>query len=81
MKFGQNVIVHHNVTLGSKREVHKAGVPEINDNVIIYPSAIIICNVKIGRNSIIGAGSVITEDVQEFTVVAGNPVKVIKRLI
>jgi len=34
--------------------------------------------VRIGRNSIIGAGSVITKDVPENSVVAGNPAKVIK---
>lgn len=79
-KIGTNVTIYHNVTLGSKRDGYKAGVPEIGNNVIIYPSAIIIGNVKIGENSIIGAGSIVNTDVDPFTVVAGNPAKLIKKI-
>ena len=56
----------HNVTLGndftSASDVKK-GFPIIEDNVIIGTGAIIIGRRKIGRDSIIGAGSVITEDI------------------
>jgi maltose O-acetyltransferase len=33
-----------------------------------------------GKGAIIGAVSVVTKDVEPFTVVAGNPAKIIKRL-
>ena len=36
--------------------------------------------VALGIGAIIGAGSVVTKDVEPFTVVAGNPAKIIKRL-
>ena len=39
----------------------------------------ILPGVKIGDNSVIGAGSTITEDVPAYSVVAGNPAKAIKK--
>lgn len=50
---------------------------EIFDNVFIGGKSIIVGGVKIGPNSIIGAGSVITKDVPEGTIVAGNPAKIV----
>lgn len=35
---------------------------------------------EIGQGAIIGAGSVVTKPVEPYTVVAGNPAKVVKRL-
>ena len=41
----------------------------------------IICpGVKIGKNTTIGAGSVVTKDIPENVVAAGNPCKVIRKL-
>jgi acetyltransferase-like isoleucine patch superfamily enzyme len=39
----------------------------------------ILCNITIGENSIIGAGSVVTNDVQPNTIVAGNPAKFMRK--
>jgi acetyltransferase-like isoleucine patch superfamily enzyme len=52
----------------------------IGDNVWIGEKAIILKGVKIGRNSIIGAGSVVTKDVPEYSIVVGVPAKVIKTI-
>ncbi|NJE42896.1 acyltransferase [Thermococcus sp. GR6] len=46
----------------------------------IAPGCIILPGVTIGENSVVGAGSVVTKDVPPYTVVAGNPAKVIKHL-
>ncbi|KAK3110200.1 hypothetical protein LTR53_015767, partial [Teratosphaeriaceae sp. CCFEE 6253] len=35
---------------------------------------------RIGRGAVVGAGSVVTKDVKENTVVAGNPAKVVRRI-
>jgi len=51
----------------------------IKDDVWIGANAIILPGVTIGKGAIIGAGSIVTKDVEEYTVVAGNPAKVIKR--
>jgi acetyltransferase-like isoleucine patch superfamily enzyme len=40
----------------------------------------ILCNVTIGENTIVGAGSVVTKDVPPNTIVAGNPARVIRTL-
>lgn len=53
------------------------GCIEIFDNCFIGGNSIILSNVKIGPNAIVGAGSVVTKDVPEGTIVAGNPAKVI----
>lgn len=46
----------------------------------IGSNATILCNVRIGDNAIVGAGSVVTKDVPANTVVAGNPAKVLRFL-
>lgn len=53
---------------------------KICDNAWIGLNAIILKGVTIGEGSIVGAGSVVTKDVEPWTVVAGNPAKVVKRL-
>lgn len=52
----------------------------IGDNVWIGANAIILKGVKIGSGSIISAGAVVTKDVPENCIAAGNPAKVVKRL-
>lgn len=46
----------------------------------IGANAIILPGVTVGKNSVIGAGSVVTKDVPPFTVVAGQPANIIKQL-
>lgn len=46
----------------------------------IGSSATILCGVTIGEGAIIGAGSVVTKNVEPHTVVAGNPARVLKKV-
>ena len=50
---------------------------EIKDNCNIGVNSIILPNVTIGENSMIGAGSIVTKDVPPNSIVAGVPAKVI----
>lgn len=53
---------------------------EIQDKVWIGFNAIILKGVTIGEGAIVGAGAVVTKDVPPYTVVAGNPARVVKKL-
>ena len=53
---------------------------EIGDNVWIGGGVTIIGGVKIGKNSIIGAGCVVTKDIPAGVLVAGNPAKIIREI-
>ena len=53
---------------------------EIGDNVWIGGGVNIIGGVKIGENSIIGAGSVVTKNIPAGVIAAGNPAKVIRKI-
>ena len=95
IKLHNNVIVHgkaklvpHDmVNVFLKRAVpgedfgpdERLGCIEIMDNVYIATASRILPNVRINKNCIISAGSVVTQDVPENSVVAGNPAKVIGR--
>jgi maltose O-acetyltransferase len=59
---------------------YKKSYIHIDDNVWIGAGAIILPRVTVGRNSIIAAGSVVTKSVPPYTIVAGNPAKVIRKL-
>jgi len=52
----------------------------IEDNVWIGFGSLVLSGVTIGEGAIVGAKSVVREDVEPWTVVAGNPAVVIKRL-
>jgi len=45
----------------------------------IGTNATIVAGIKIGANSVVGAGAVVTKDVPPFTIVAGNPAKILKQ--
>ena len=53
----------------------------INDDVFIGAKSMILPGLYIGKYSVIGAGSVVTKDVEPWTVVGGNPAKFIKKRI
>ncbi len=53
------------------------GAIEIGNNVNIGSNAIVVPGVKIGNNCLVAAGAVVTRDVPDGSIVAGNPAKVI----
>lgn len=50
----------------------------IGVDVWIGAHAVLLPGVQIGRGAVVGAGSVVTKDVPEYAIVAGNPARVVK---
>lgn len=60
---------------------YEYGIPvTIGDNVWIGGNTVICPGVHIGSNTVIGAGSVVTKDIPDWVVAAGNPCKVIRSI-
>lgn len=58
----------------------KKGKVVIKDKAWIGFNSIILKGVTVGEGAIIGAGSVVTKDVPDWTIVAGNPAKIIRKI-
>ena len=55
-----------------------ANPPIIGNDVWIAAKSIVFQGVKIGNGAVIGAGSVVTKDVPDYAIVAGNPARIIR---
>lgn len=89
---GDNIFIGHNVTfINDKfpRATNEDGSLQtaddwkcietiIEEGASIGSSATILCGLRIGKGSIVGAGSVVTKDVPKNAIVAGNPARIIK---
>lgn len=69
--------IWHLVTLGKKDISQNENRPIIGDNVSICTGAVVIGNIRIGNNSLIGANSVANKPVPENSVAVGTPIQVI----
>jgi acetyltransferase-like isoleucine patch superfamily enzyme len=54
--------------------------PIIEENAVVGAGAVILAGIIIGKHSLVGAGSVVTKDVPNDHLVAGNPARVIKKI-
>lgn len=61
-----------------KQPIHTAPI-HIKSGAWIAANSVITAGVTIGKNSVVAAGSVVTKDVPDYSIAAGNPAKVIKK--
>jgi acetyltransferase-like isoleucine patch superfamily enzyme len=90
-----DVFIGHNVSfINDKypRATNAGGQPQSEADWSVVPtrvkrgasigtSATILCGVTIGENAIVGAGSVVTRDVPDNAIVAGNPARMIRKAV
>ena len=81
-----NSMIFAHVNPSANEFLKKHGYPRtikpvsIKNGAVISVGCIIIAGVTIGENSIVGAGSVVAQDVPDYCVVVGNPARVVKRI-
>lgn len=90
VKIGDNCFIAPNVSIytaghpihpQTRNTMYEYGIDmTIGNDVWIGGNSVICPGVNIGDGAVIGAGSVVTRDVPSYTVVAGNPAKVIKTI-
>jgi acetyltransferase-like isoleucine patch superfamily enzyme len=90
LKIGNSVSIGHDTTILSSDHVFEDGditikeqgislkQTEICDDVFIGCKCVILAGIKIGRGAVVGAGSIVTKNIGEYQIVAGNPSKLIK---
>jgi acetyltransferase-like isoleucine patch superfamily enzyme len=90
VEIGNNVLIAHGVSIVSEdhgiedvdtpiRDQRKIAAPiRICDDVWLGMGCRILKGVTVGKGAVVAAGSVVTKDVPEFSVVAGVPAKVIR---
>jgi serine O-acetyltransferase len=76
---GDDVTLYQGVTLGGTGKEHGKRHPTIEDNVVVGGGAKILGNITVGKNSRIGAGSVVLRSVPDDSTVVGVPGHIIFR--
>ncbi|SCW52730.1 galactoside O-acetyltransferase [Ruminococcaceae bacterium YRB3002] len=87
---GTNVMVGPNVTFATAShpidaELRDRGLQfnrdiHIGDNVWIGANVVVVPGVTIGKNTVIGAGSIVTKDIPDNVVAVGNPCRVLREV-
>ena len=77
--FSENHLFTDSTKLIRNQGVKRKGVI-IHEGAWIGSGALILDGVHIGKNSIIAAGSVVTKNVDDFSIYAGNPAKFFKKI-
>lgn len=71
----------HPVHPDTRNSAYEYGISvTIGDNVWIGGNTVICPGVRIGSNTVIGAGSVVTKDIPDWVIAAGNPCRVIRKI-
>jgi serine O-acetyltransferase len=75
-RIGSNCNLSQGVTLGFGGRGEKGGHPTIGNRVYIAANAVVVGNITVGDDAVIGAGAVVTKSVSPRAVIVGNPAQV-----
>lgn len=75
---GKNFSVKHCVTVGNKIGGN-ANRPKIGENVTIHCNAVVVGDITIGNNVVIGSGTILYKSVPDNCEVVGNPAFILRR--
>ncbi|MGV4460543.1 DapH/DapD/GlmU-related protein [Ornithobacterium rhinotracheale] len=75
-----SIILAHDASLFVHTLSYKCKPTNIGNNVFLGANAVILPGVSIGNNVVIGAGAVVTKDIEDNSVVVGNPARKISTL-
>lgn len=78
-KIGDNCLIRHSVTLGAYSRKLSKDAPTLKNNIEVCVGAVIIGNITVGENTIIGANSVVKTDVPANCIVRPPETEVIIR--
>lgn len=78
-KLGRNINISTGVTIGVENRGKRKGNPTISDNCWIGTNAVIVGNVKIGRDVLIAPLTYVNFDVPDHSIVIGNPGRIIPK--
>ena len=78
---GDDVLIYQQVTLGGTGKESGKRHPTLGNKVIVGTGAKVLGNITLGDNVRIGAGSVVIEDVPEFSTVIGVPGRIVQRIV
>lgn len=74
---GSNCCLHHGVTIGLSGRGDRRGVPNIGDRVYLGVNAVVVGKITVGNDVVVGANSVVSQDVPAHCTVQGVPAIII----
>ena len=86
VSIGTNSVIFAHVNMPANLELKKHAYPRkiepvlIKSGAVIGPGTIITAGVTIGKNAMTAVGSIVTQDIPDACVAAGNPARVIKKI-
>ncbi len=72
-EIGDNVSISQNVTIGSK----DGGYPKICSGATLYSGSVVVGDVRVGKNAVVGANAVVIDDVPDGATVGGVPASIL----
>lgn len=75
VEIGEDVTLYHGVTLG--QDGRREGYPAVAPGATLFAGAVVLGPMRIGRNAVVGANSVVLRDVPDGAVAVGAPARLL----